>query len=355
MPSLGYLIDDPLAIAAREKPENWPMQLLVPTSVPVPDDFDTDCGPTLDQDGVGACVMFSATSVRSYQEKADELGWKFSSQSAFVGYKWLKNGHGAYPGDGAPDAEGSYPLAVWTLAKVEGIPGSDGIGRKIAAYYQLRGTPGDQAWIDTQIQVLLQYGPVTVSSAWPNNWWTADAKTGLLPYPAGIAGGHQWVRKGYTLKGPVGPISAGLSPTGRYWRNRQSWGQYGATDRFGRSGEFLTPFEGDSAYYNLQIGEVWKTLDVIDHPKPVVWTAHVPAGPINVYSVTNGLIVARRSFVTVAFTSVCTTPKSYTTAPGWTINGKRASGSSSATLVKLSTGSLAGKWITVAAAHLTHT
>src|SRR5512137_1744308 len=135
MPSLGYLIDHPDAIAAREDARNWPAELLVPTSVPVPDDFDTDCGPTLDQDGVGACVAFSATSVRSYQEQIDEGGWKFDTPSAFEAYKWLKNGHGAYPGDGI-EGEGSFPKAVWQMALVEGIPGADGKARKISAYYQ---------------------------------------------------------------------------------------------------------------------------------------------------------------------------------------------------------------------------
>ena len=52
MPSLGYLIDAPEAIAARTDPRNWPASLLVPTAIPVPDDFDTDLGPVLDQDGL---------------------------------------------------------------------------------------------------------------------------------------------------------------------------------------------------------------------------------------------------------------------------------------------------------------
>jgi hypothetical protein len=266
MHSLGYVIDHPLAVAARTSPRNWSALLLVPIAVPVPDDFDEDLGPVLDQDGIGACVAFSAASVRSWQEWYDEGRWAFNNASAFLGYDWLKHGHGAYPGDGV-DAEGSYPLAVWTLAKVEGLPGADGLARKIAAYYQLQGAPGSAAWIDLQIQVLLQYGPVTVSSAWPNNWWTCPS-SGLLPYPSGHAGGHQYVRKGFWLKGPVGPLASGLSPSGRYWRHRQSWGAYGRTDKFGRSGEFLTPFEADAAYPNLQIGEVWKTLDIIDYPKP---------------------------------------------------------------------------------------
>ena len=267
-PALGSLIDDPLAIAARENSANWPMELLVPTALPVPDDFDTDCGPVLDQGSVGACVAFSATAVRSYQEKLDEGIWAFNSASAFQTYDWLKHGHGAYPGDGIPNTEGSYPLAVWQMAKVEGIPGIDGKPRQIEAYYQLKGTPGSVDWIDIQIQVLLQFGDFTISAAWPNNWWSANSATGLLPYPSGVAGGHMWVRKGFWLKGPTGSLSNGLSQSGRYWRHRQSWGTYGKTDKFGRTGEFLLPFEADAGYPNLGINEVWKTVDIIDAPTP---------------------------------------------------------------------------------------
>jgi hypothetical protein len=267
MPGLGYAIDAPEAIAAREKPTNWPMALLVALTLPVPGDWDADLGPVLDQDNVGACVAFSSTSVRSYQEKIDEGGWRFDSPAAFLAYDWLKNGHGSYPGDGY-NGEGSWPLACWTLAKAEGLPGADGKARRIAAYYQLTGSPGDQAWIDTQIQVLLQFGPVTVSSAWPANWWVANSANGFLPYPSGTAGAHQYVRKGFWLKGPVGPLSSGMSPTGRYWRHRNSWGTYGKTDKFGRTGEFLLPFEADWQYPNLKINEVWKTVDIKDAPAP---------------------------------------------------------------------------------------
>lgn len=267
MPGLGYLIDHPAAIAARNDPRNWPLELLVPVAVPVPDEFDTDCGPTLDQDGTPACVAFSATSVRAYQERIDEGAWAFSTTSATRAYSWLKNGHDAWPGDGAPDGQGSYPLAVWKMAKQVGIPGIDGVGREIAAYYQLQGTPGDPAWIDTQVQVLLQYGPVTVSSAWPGNWWTVPAD-GHVPAPAGIVGAHQWVRKGYRLNGPLGLPSNGLSPTGRYWANLQSWGPYGHTDKYGRSGTFYTPFEGDHNWSQMQIAEIWKTIDVDEYPNP---------------------------------------------------------------------------------------
>jgi hypothetical protein len=270
MPSLGYLIDDPRAIAARTDPRNWSMALLVPTAVPVPDEFDCDLGPVLDQDGVGACVAFAATSVRNSQERVDEGKWVFDTDSAFLAYKWLKQGHGAYPGDGI-NAEGSYPQAVWQMAKVEGVPGIDGKARKIAAYYQLQGTPGSTDWIDTQIQVLLQFGAVTACSPWPNNWWDCGT-SGILPFPAGIAGAHMFVKKGFTLVGPKGSIAIGMSPSGRYWKFRQSWGtaSYRRIDKFGRAGEFLIPFEAETAYPNAfgGNGEVWKTIDLDEYPNP---------------------------------------------------------------------------------------
>jgi hypothetical protein len=263
MPSLGYLYDRPEAIAARTKPTNWSMALLVPEPIALPDDFDTDCGPVLDQDGTPACVAFSATAVRAWGQHVDVGQWQFDTPSATMAYAWLKNGHGDWPGDGAPDAEGSWPLAVWSMAKQVGIPNTSGMGSLIAAYYQLQGSAGTDEWIATQQSVIYAYGPVTVAYTWPSNWWTCPT-TGLLPYPSGVVGGHQWIRKGWTT-GPVGTIYSGRSPSGRYWRNRQSWGTYGATDRFGRTGEFLTPFELDGDY--LAIGEVWKTIDV-DEPTP---------------------------------------------------------------------------------------
>jgi hypothetical protein len=265
MPSLGCLIDEPVAIEARNDPRNYSMADLIVTEVPVPDTYDCDLGPTLDQDGVGACVAFAATSIRSHQEHIDEGSWEFDTAAAFKAYRWLKEGHGAYPGDGIP-SEGSYPKAVWTLAKVEGIPGRDGNARRIAAYYQLQGTPGSAAWVATQQQVILQFGPVSVSSAWPGNWWTCGA-SGLLPYPSGNAGGHMFVKKGWWLSGAKGALSGGMSPTGRYWRYRQSWGadSYTRRDRFGRAGEFLLPFEADTEYPRWgEGGEIWKTVDVKD-------------------------------------------------------------------------------------------
>lgn len=271
MPSLGYLIDAPEAIAARTDPRNYSMAALITADVPVPDELDHDLGPVLDQDGVGACVAFAATSVRSWQERQDEGTFEFTTDSAFTTYRWLKEGHGAFPGDGI-DAEGSYPSAVWQMAKMEGVPGADGHARKIAAYYQLQGTPGSAQWIATRLQVLIQFGPVTVATPWPTNWWDCGT-SGILPYPSGIAGAHMYTCKGYTLVGPKGALALGMSPSGRYWKYRQSWGEaaYRRRDGYGRAGEFLIPFEADASYPNSfgGNGEVWKTVDMAgDDPTP---------------------------------------------------------------------------------------
>jgi len=268
MPSLGYLYDRPEAIAARTDPRNYNMADLIVTEVAILDDLDHDLGPTLDQDGVGACVIFGVTEVRMWQEFIDEGTFEFDNNSAFTGYKWLKEGHGAWPGDGI-NAEGSIPLYGWQLAKLEGIPGIDGNPRKIDAYWQLMGEPGSPEWIETQLQVITQYGPVTVASAWPGNWWSCGP-SGILPYPQGTAGGHQWVKKGYWFTGPKGQLAQGMSPSGRYWRMRQSWGDvYQRADRFGRKGEWLLPFEADGTYPNFWTGEIWKTTDIKgDDPTP---------------------------------------------------------------------------------------
>jgi len=272
MPSLGYLYDHPEAIAARTDPRNYNMADLIVQEVAIPDDLDYDMGPCLDQNGVGACVAFAATAIRMWQEKVDEGTFEFNSASAFTTYSWLKNGHGAFPGDGIPNVEGSFPSAVWQMAKVEGIPGIDGNARKIDSYWQLQDTPGSPAWIETQLQVLTQFGPVSVATPWPNNWWGCGP-SGILPFPVGNAGAHMYGKKGHWLVGPKGPLAQGMSPSGRYWRMRQSWGDaaYTRRDKYGRAGEWLLPFEAEAAYPNAfgGNGEIWKTIDKAgDDPTP---------------------------------------------------------------------------------------
>ena len=70
-----------------------------------------------------------------------------------------------------------------------------------------------------------------------------------------------------------GALALGMSPSGRYWKYRQSWGEaaYRRRDGYGRAGEFLIPFEADASYPNSfgGNGEVWKTVDVAgDDPTP---------------------------------------------------------------------------------------
>ena len=272
MPSLGYLIDDPLAVAARTSPLNYNMADLIVTEVAIPDDLDYDLGPTLDQDGVGACVAFAATSIRMWQERVDEGTFEFNTETAFETYRWLKQGHGAWGGDGIPNVEGSYPSAMWQMAKMVGIPGIDGFARPIESYWQLKGTPGSPEWIETQLQVLTQFGPVSVATPWPNNW-SGCGPSGILPFPVGNAGAHMYGKKGHLLTGPKGQLANGMSPSGRYWRMRQSWGEaaYTRKDRFGRAGEWLLPFEGEAAYPSAfgGNGEIWKTIDKAgDDPTP---------------------------------------------------------------------------------------
>lgn len=268
MPSLGYLIDHPEAIVARTNPRNWDMKLLVPTRVPVPDFFDLDLGPELDQDGVGACVYFAASAIKMQQELIDSGSYLYNTPCAFVGYNQFKKGYGPWPGDGI-DSEGSIPLYVWQFARLVGMPDKNGKRHFISAFYQLQGQPGSDEWIDTRLQTLLQWGAVSVASAWPNNFWSCPS-SGFLPAPLGTAGAHMFANKGFWLKGPIGPISKGLSPTGRYWIYRQSWGTYGKTDEYGHSGTWYVPFEADTSDYypSFKIAEVWKTVDIDDFPNP---------------------------------------------------------------------------------------
>ena len=263
MNGTGYAYEHPVAQAARDNPANWSIDVLMAGEPDraVPTTFDCDLGPTINQGALGACVAFAATGVKAWHEREDEGVWRFTTPTALVAYDWLKRGHGSFPGDGIPDVEGSYPLAVWKLARAEGIP-STAQPRKITAYYQLA-TPEDadlEAFIAQVQQVIIAFGPVTVSRPWPANWFDDPGPDGIPPPPFGVNGGHMFVRKGWTT-GPKSTAS-GFSPTGRYWRNRQSWGSWGRLDSFGRDAEFLTPFENDV------VREAWKTVDLIDFPKP---------------------------------------------------------------------------------------
>lgn len=256
-PALGYLDDHPSAIASQTSPHHWDMALMmagVPT-LPIPSRWlSPDLRPTaLDQDGIGACVAFAATTIRDAQDFTDwgkhlyATGSNGTTKSgAFLAYDWLKHGHGTFPGDGIPDVEGSYPEAAWKLARAEGIPDATDKPHRITAYYaHAFESDADLAFLQG---VLLAWGPVNVASPWPANWMAAPSGANhLMPSPVGRAGGHSYTIVGWETYGGV-----------MYLTCMNSWGFWG-------SAQGLFRFPADWLY-QLPLGPqvIWKTVDEKD-------------------------------------------------------------------------------------------
>jgi hypothetical protein len=271
----GYAWKHPDALAAATNLKNWTFTTLLAGTTVVPyqqlPDFDWDCGPTLNQGSEPACTRFGVTAVRNYQELLDEGSAPFTSAEALQSYKYLKWGDpsGVWPGDGIPYAGGDIPLNVWKYEQLIGSVGPDGKNRKIGPYYQLDKTPSDtdQSWLDEFFNVMHDFGPVTVSSAWPTNWFPDPAPSGVMPNPSGATAGHMWAVKGKkTINGVI------------YARCRQSWGDgWGVVDTHGHGGEFLIPVAQFALVYILGLAECWKTVDILgDHPTPLPEVGMLP-------------------------------------------------------------------------------
>lgn len=249
----GYLISHPLNVASLASTKRWPMELLMegrPT-LAVPDEYlDPSIGPVaLDQDNVGACVAYAAETIKQAQDKDDWGAYLYDSASAMLAYRWLKGGHGSFPGDGIPNSEGSYPEAVWKLALTEGLPDTQGRTHKITAYYSHNlASEADDAFVE---QVILAYGPVNVGIPW---YWSPD------PLPpeyqviwGGVNGAHSITIAGWKRYDGV-----------RWWTGVNSWGP----DWSNAQGIFR--FRA-SDLHAVPLGPqiVWKVVDMPDAPAPI--------------------------------------------------------------------------------------
>ena len=262
--SLGYLYDHPLAIEARNDPRNWPMSLLMdgqPYQVPpahylhpgFPDE-------PLDQDGIGACVAFAGETIQNANEYEDEGPYLFktgvwtggpSSTGAFRCYYDLKHGYGSYPGDGIPDAEGSFPEALWRLALLEGLPDISGKRHKISAYYSHQ-FASDLDFEFLQ-QVILTFGPVNLGIPWPGNWMASPPGPYYkMPAPGGFVGGHSITVGGWDI------WDDGV----KWLTNVQTWGRFG-----GPKGTYRIRADW---LYTAPMGPqiIWKTVDIEEAPTP---------------------------------------------------------------------------------------
>ena len=262
---LGYALDHPLAVAAREDPRNWPMSLLMegrPLAAVPGRWLDPGISLALDQDGVGACVAFGGSVVMDCQEARDEGSHLFASGTwaasaastgAYRTYWDLKHGYRSFPGDGIPGAEGSYPEALWRLARAEGLVDRSGKRHRISAYYA-HAFSGAQDLGFVQ-QVILALGPVLFGIPCPQSWFRAPAGPAFrMPAPSGpMAGGHAIACVGWET-----------DPDGTVWLTfAQTWGR-SWTDSRG-----LYRLRADwlwSAPLGPQVA--WKAVDLRDAPVP---------------------------------------------------------------------------------------
>ena len=269
----GYAWKHPSALAAATDPRNWTFRHLLDgtgtTVTPYQQiaDFDNDLGPVLDQGSSPACTRFAITGIRNWQELQDGApSAPFTSAEALASYQALKSGvPGLWPGDGIPYADGDIPVNAWNFESKVGSTDANGKTHVIAAYYQLdkQSAQTEQDWLDEFFNVMAAFGPVSVASAWPNNWFPFPAN-GVMPTPGGASAGHMWAVKGKRTLAD-GTIVAVC---------RQSWGSsWGLTDSFGRGGEFLIPVSYFQYTQQLGLWECWKTLDA---KTPGEW----PAPPV---------------------------------------------------------------------------
>lgn len=264
--ALGYLYEHPDAIASQTSDKHWRMEWLmegVPYKAPPPSFLCPDTPPAaLDQNGLGACVAFAGCTIKQAQEHADWNEWRYvsgtwtgtsTSTGAFRAYYDLKNGYGQFPGDGIPNAEGSYPEALWKLARLEGLPDKTGKRHVVSAYYSHSfASDTDLAFLQA---VLMEYGPVNIASPWPGNWMsTLGGPNYFMRVPNSPISGHSYTIVGWeTINGIV------------YLVCQNSWGTWGS----GVQGLFRVPA---SWYYDGTYGLgpqiIWKTVDFKEAPTP---------------------------------------------------------------------------------------
>lgn len=304
---LGYLLDHPLAVASQSDPRRWPMRVLLDALPPVgavPDHYiDPHIGLTaLDQDGLGACVAFAGETVKQAQDHKDWGKYLYTtgkwtggpdSTGAYLAYWWLKHGtpDGSFAGDGIPGYEGSYPEALWKMAKVYGLPDATGRPRKISAYYSSdMASEADDLVVQ---QAVIAAGPVNLGIPWPSTWSrTPPAPLFKQPFAFDIAAGHSITIAGWDVYAD-----------GLWWTCVNSWGPYWSNSQglFRIKASWL-----HAAPFGPQVA--WKPVDMPDAPVPgALWdiriTSKTPvyakpstASPVMGYAYSMGA-VAQRSLV----------------------------------------------------------
>lgn len=271
--STGYLYTHPDAIASQTSKRNWAMSLLVSGEPVIPSRWmDPHARPNaLDQNGLGACVAFAACTIWDAQEHKDWGRHLFvtgdygtpdsgSPTGAFLAYRNLKRGFGSYPGDGIPNAEGSYPEQVWKMALSVGLPDKDGKRHKASAYYAQ--TITDRTSLDVVRRTIMAHGPVNIATPWADNWFKVPVGPQYtMPLPSSsIRYGHSYTCVGWETYGGV-----------IYLTMQNSWGNWGSP-----MGLFRYPA---SWLYSSPLGPqvAWKTVDYKDAPTP---PTPQPEGPM---------------------------------------------------------------------------
>ena len=218
-------------------PRDYPIEKLlekVACLAPLPEEYMCIPNPiVLDQGGTSECVAFAAAGCKDTQQRRQFKNWD-----------WKLDPHDFYKRckqiDGIANIPGTYPRVACGIMKKEGyyrlVAGPSVMEKslKITDYYSIK--EGDR---DESIkQVLIQFGPFMVASAWYDSWML---KFNVFPKPDQPGGGHCTRIEGWTPQG---------------WLYVNSWGKA----NWGKGGMAVMPYDMFRSVV-LPEADCWKLVD----------------------------------------------------------------------------------------------
>lgn len=279
-----WSIDSLYAMAGAEPLASPPPSYLVPAPFP----------PILNQHSTPMCVAYSSAMLKGYEDLRDTGPATFDEPTFFSEIGGTANG-----------AILRNALAQLLSAGYPVVSAGQPARHKIAAYYAV---PLDKLSIQSAIAT---FGPLLIGTPWYSSWFHPVA--GVLPSPDTVVGGHAIAAIGWDSRG---------------LRLRNSWGSL-----WGLSGDAFLPW---SMFGHVR--EAWKAVDQIVVPPPAARYR---------------IAIAAGALVRIAtFKGTCIS--------GWTDRrwGPRPSGApcgqpvvrrgcvhGQATVVRVSAGTFAGRWV----------
>lgn len=195
--------------------------------VVLPKSFRAKAYPVLNQGNTPKCVAYSGALNRTVEELVDEKKLEFFDAPEL--YARCKEQ------DGAPTEAGTEIRVALIILKARGMKTVSGISKPIFAYSRL-------ASIDEIKASVLLTHTTWIGSVWYNSWFS-PTKSGLLPKPDSVAGGHA-----YNV--------VGWSDSKKAFKIQNSWGaSWGLNGRAWLPYKYID-FNGD--------WEAWQTIDMLN-------------------------------------------------------------------------------------------